>query len=131
MSDTPARSTPEIPVRARPRTSRQRYGHFVDDYKLGRVDEATESADKRPNAGAPQDDKKKKTKRRAYFREYLRWLWPYRFGVGFLFFLALIRAGMEMMEPLFMRRIIDGVLLNKTLDAAGRLSALNVTGGLF
>jgi ATP-binding cassette, subfamily B, bacterial len=131
MSDTPARSTPDVPVRARPRSSRQRYGHFVEDYKLGRVDEATEAQDKKSKPDAPKDDPKKKAKRRAYFREYLRWLWPYRFGVGFLFFLALIRAGMEMIEPLFMRRIIDGVLLNITLDGPARLSRLNVTGLLF
>src|SRR5689334_23642480 len=131
MSDTPARPTPDIPVRARPGSSRQRYGQFVDDYKLGRVDEATEAADKKPKPDAPKDDRKKKAKRRAYFREYLRWLWPYRFGVGFLFFLALMRAGMEMIEPLFMRRIIDGVLLNTTLDTPARFSRLNVTGLLF
>ena len=131
MSDTPARPTPDATVRARPRSSRQRYGQFVDDYKLGRVDEATEAQDKKLKPDAPKDDPKKKAKRRAYFREYLRWLWPYRVGVGFLFCLALIRAGMEMIEPLFMRRIIDGVLLNTTLDAAARMSRLNVIGLLF
>jgi ATP-binding cassette subfamily B protein/subfamily B ATP-binding cassette protein MsbA len=38
---------------------------------------------------------------------------------------------MEMIEPLFMRRIIDGVLLNRTLDAAGKLHLLHITGALF
>jgi ATP-binding cassette subfamily B protein/subfamily B ATP-binding cassette protein MsbA len=131
MSDTPSRPVTDVPVRARPRSSRQRYGHFVEDYKLGRVDEATEAVDKKPKVEPPKADPKQKAKRRQYFREYLRWLWPYRYGVGFLFFLALMRAGMEMIEPLFMRRIIDGVLLNTTLDGAAKLSKLNVTGLLF
>src|SRR5262245_6254270 len=101
------------PGDSRPRSSRQRYGRFVQDYKAGRIDEVLEAADNKPAAEAPKPDaakQERKGKRRAYFREYIRWLWPYRYGVAFLFFLALIRAGMEMIEPLFMRRIIDGVL---------------------
>jgi ATP-binding cassette subfamily B protein/subfamily B ATP-binding cassette protein MsbA len=112
-------------------SSRQRYGRFVDDYRAGRIDEVLESAEKKPATDAAVSGPEKKGKRRAYFREYIRWLWPYRFGVAFLFALALIRAGLEMIEPLFMRRIIDGVLLNQSLDAAGRLHRLHVTGGLF
>src|SRR5262245_30239150 len=123
MSDARVPPSPD----SRPRSSRQRYGRFVQDYRAGRIDEVLEAADKPPSAdgratpaATPTTKPERKTKRRAYFREYIRWLWPYRFGVGFLFFLALIRAGMEMIEPLFMRRIIDGVLLNRTLDAAGK-----------
>jgi ATP-binding cassette, subfamily B, bacterial len=131
MSDTGVPSSPD----SRPRSSRQRYGRFVQDYRAGRIDEVLEAADKTPpldSKAAPVAVKpERKSKRRAYFREYIRWLWPYRFGVAFLFFLALIRAGMEMIEPLFMRRIIDGVLLNRTLDAAGKLHRLHITGALF
>jgi ATP-binding cassette, subfamily B, bacterial len=36
-----------------------------------------------------------------------------------------------MIEPLFMRFIIDRVLLNQTLDTAARLSRLNAAGALF
>ena len=50
-------------------------------------------------------------------RDYLRWLWPHRYAVAVVFLLALVRAGLEMIEPLFMRFIIDRVLLNTALDA--------------
>ena len=132
MSDARVPPSPD----PHPRSSRQRYGRFVQDYRAGRIDEVLEAGDNKPSpdgtgaqAAAPKPDRK--TKRRAYFREYIRWLWPYRYGVSFLFFLALVRAGMEMIEPLFMRRIIDGVLLNRTLDALGKLHRLHITGGLF
>ena len=67
-------------------------------------------------------------KRREYLREYLRWLWPHRYGVAALFGLALIGTGLQMIEPLFMRFIIDRVLLNTTLDTAARLTRLNLAG---
>jgi ATP-binding cassette subfamily B protein/subfamily B ATP-binding cassette protein MsbA len=73
----------------------------------------------------------KRAKRREYAREYLRWLWPHRFAVGSLFVLALLAAGMEMIEPLFMRFIIDRVLLNSALDSAARLAHLHLAGGVF
>src|SRR5207302_165441 len=64
-------------------------------------------------------------------REYLRWLWPHRYGVAALFFLALLGAGLQMVEPLFMRYIVDKVLLVPGLDAATRLGRLNFAGVLF
>lgn len=70
-------------------------------------------------------------KRRRYFREYLSWLRPHRVAVGAVFGLALVGAGMQMVEPLFMRFIIDRVLLNSGLDAAGRLGQLHLAGGTF
>ncbi len=60
-------------------------------------------------------------KRREYLREYLRWLWPHRYGVATLFGLALVGTGLQMIEPLFMRYIIDRVLLNS--DARHRDTA--------
>jgi ATP-binding cassette subfamily B protein/subfamily B ATP-binding cassette protein MsbA len=51
--------------------------------------------------------------------------------VGALFVLALLAAGLEMIEPLFMRYIIDRVLLNTALDSASRLNRLHVAGVLF
>ena len=37
-------------------------------------------------------------------------------------FLALLTAGLQMVEPLFMRHIIDRVLLNTGLDKATRMN---------
>src|SRR5207247_4444976 len=45
--------------------------------------------------------------------------------------LALLAAGLEMIEPLFMRFIIDRVLLNAGLDSALRLARLHLAGALF
>jgi ATP-binding cassette subfamily B protein/subfamily B ATP-binding cassette protein MsbA len=137
-----------------PRSSRQRYARFRQDYKLRRLDEATE--DKAPGgeitaavkaeeppappstetptaspAGGADDKRRRRTKRRQYMREYLRWLWPHRYAVAVFAFLALVTAGLQMVEPLFMRSIVDRVLLNAALDTAARVTRLNMYGALF
>ena len=113
----------------RPRSSRQRYRGFVQDYRQRRLDEiadaqkhgtpapdpATPDGDAPP---APEQKSWRQGKRRQYLREYLRWLWPHRFAVALVFVLALTAAGLQMIEPLFMRFIIDRVLLNTALDTA-------------
>jgi ATP-binding cassette subfamily B protein len=48
-----------------------------------------------------------------------------------VFVLALLAAGLEMIEPLFMRFIIDQVLLNTLLDQASRLTHLHFAGAAF
>ena len=48
-----------------------------------------------------------------------------------MFLLALAVAGLQMIEPLFMRFIVDRVILNKTLDLSSRLTRLNFTGIVF
>ncbi|HTG50354.1 MAG TPA: ABC transporter ATP-binding protein, partial [Gemmatimonadales bacterium] len=70
-------------------------------------------------------------KRKAYLREYIRWLRPHRAAVGMVFLLAVAGAGFQMIEPLFMRFIVDRVLLNPALDTASRLSSLHVAGLTF
>ena len=81
---------------------------------------------------APADVRsKRRGKRREYLREYLRWLRPHRYAVGALLVIALIGAGLEMVEPLFMRFMVDGVLLNTKLDSASRLGRLHLTGVVF
>ena len=122
------------------RSSRQRYKHFVRDYRDQRLDDRTDEASgkKSIDDGAKKDSESKEAKptllggkRREYLREYLRWLWPHRYGVGTLFVLALIGTGLQMIEPLFMRYIIDRVLLNTALDTPARLTRLNVAGMTF
>src|SRR5262245_35737688 len=114
------------------RSSRHRYRKFVKDYKHGRLDSEDESA--KQNDGPTKANGEAASsglwrgKRREYARAYLRWLRPHRLAVGALFVLALIAAGLEMIEPLFMRHIIDRILLNTGLDTATRLSHLHVTG---
>src|SRR5947199_9939006 len=104
------------------RSSRQRYRGFVQDYKHRRLDDAAEPRDsRRPARG----------ERRAYAREYLRWLRPYRYAPLPLLGLALLATGLQMIEPLFMRFIIDRVLLNAGLDTASRLGRLQLAGAAF
>src|SRR2546421_38111 len=104
------------------RSSRQRYRGFVQDYKQRRLDDAAEPGDSpRPARG----------ERRAYVREYLRWLRPYRSAAVALLVLALLTTGLQMIEPLFMRFIIDRVLLNAGLDTASRLARLQLAGAAF
>ena len=124
-----------------PRSSRRRYRIFVQDYKQQRLDEATENRDNNNKAGAvpatvesessEEEPRPNRAQRREYLREYARWLWPHRYAVGTVFLLALSAAGLQMIEPLFMRYIIDRVLLDQRLDAAARLSRLNLAGAVF
>jgi ATP-binding cassette, subfamily B, bacterial len=121
------------------RSSRQRYRAFVHDYQQRRLDEPADGmkTKKQPaetvktDAPEMQPRGNRRDKRRAYLREYLRWLWPHRYAVAAVFALALVTAGLEMIEPLFMRFIVDRVLLNSALDTAARFSRLNLAGGTF
>src|SRR6266540_1171158 len=109
------------------RSSRQKYREFVQDYKQRRLD----SADAAEEAGAADAVRAPAGKRREYLRDYLRWLRPHRFRLGALLGLALLAAGVEMVEPLFMRFIIDRVLLNSALAPAIRLTHLHLAGAAF
>jgi len=125
----------------RPRSSHQRYRSFVEDYKRRRLDDAAEAGENRQpledpaNAAAgltaTQSRNPGRGKRRQYLREYLRWLRPHGYAIGGLLLLALIGAGLQMVEPLFMRFIVDRVLLNAGLDRLARFARLNLAGALF
>src|SRR3954464_354068 len=107
------------------RSSRRRYRAFVADYKQGRLDDTHDQA-----AGqSPVPDEKQR--RRGYVRDYLRWLRPHRYAISIVLVLAFIAAGLQMIEPLFMRFIVDRVLLNPALDKAGRLTRLHSAGIAF
>jgi ATP-binding cassette subfamily B protein/subfamily B ATP-binding cassette protein MsbA len=123
-----------------PRSSRQRYRAFVQDYRHHRLDDTTETSGAAPQAEAAPDTGPPtgrswwplgRGRQRAYVRDYLRWLAPHRAAVAVVFALALLGAGLQMIEPLFMRFIIDRVLLIEGLDTPARLSRLHVAGLLF
>jgi ATP-binding cassette subfamily B protein/subfamily B ATP-binding cassette protein MsbA len=132
MTDRPGRLD-------RPRSSHQRYRAFVQDYQQRRLDDPADADKTEPqldgqaiDAADAQDHRsQRRSKRRAYLRQYLRWLWPHRLGVGVVFFLASLVAGLEMIEPLFMRYIVDRVLLNTDPDSASRLFRLHLAGATF
>ncbi|HWC73777.1 MAG TPA: ABC transporter ATP-binding protein [Gemmatimonadales bacterium] len=110
------------------RSSRKRYQEFVQDYKHGRLDEVAE-ADGGPVQTKPRP--RAAGARRAFIRDYLRWLKPHRYELSVVMVLALAVAGLQMIEPLFMRFIVDHVILNKNLDLGSRLTRLNLTGIVF
>ena len=124
MSDRPESHTPA-------RSSRQRYHDFVRDYKHRRLDEAIEALE----AGkAPVPEKKAprpRGDRRRYLRQYLHRLRPHRPAVAAVFVYALVVAGLEMIEPLFLRFIVDRVLLDPVPDTETRLFRLQLAGAAF
>ena len=120
----------ELPPK-RPHTSRQRYRRFVDDYRSRRLDQLTDAARSGASPDSDGGAAARKGKRRQFIRDYLTWLRPHRYRVGVVFVLAVTAAGLQLVEPLFMRHIIDQVLLNPGLDASARLTRLNVIGVSF
>jgi len=111
----------------RPRSSRRRYFQFVEDYRERRLDDTGQVR----GGGEQKSEKPGFRKRPRYLREYLLWLKPHRYAVTALFVLSLLSAGLQMLEPLFMRFIIDRILLNTRLDAVTRHMRLNTAGLLF
>src|SRR5687767_6966123 len=106
--------------------SRRRYRTFVQAYKSRTLEDPADTEHK-PLAGTATEP----SRRKQYLRQYVAWLWPHRFTIAGFFALALLTAGLEMIEPLFMRFIIDRVLLNETLDRATRLSHLHFARSFF
>jgi ATP-binding cassette subfamily B protein len=128
MPELPPPSTPQD----RLRRSRQRYRRFVDDYRHRRLDDLTDEARGLKSPGDKDSDKKKRRqKRREMLREYIGWLRPHRNRVVLVFALAIAVAGIQLIEPLFMRHIIDRVLLNPALDTSARVTRLNLVGATF
>src|SRR5258706_8686955 len=112
---------------SRPRSSRHRYLAFVEDYRRRRLDDIVD-ADNGNRAAVATDSAppgERRLKRRQYLPEDLGWLRPHRKGVLWVVLLALAVAGLQMVEPLFMRVIVDPGLLKSGLAAAGRGKRLN------
>ena len=123
MRVAPARQL--IAAMSRLPASRSNYRAFVEKYKLRQLDDGTAATDAKEPGGLVAG------RRREYLRDYLRWLRPHRLELAGVFLLALLVAGLEMIEPLFMRFIIDRVLLNASMDTAARLSTLHLAGSIF
>src|SRR5438477_4470485 len=48
-----------------------------------------------------------KPQKRRYLRDYLNWLWPYRWALGMLFTLSFIAAMLDMVWPYAIKKIMD------------------------
>ncbi|HUF71529.1 MAG TPA: ABC transporter ATP-binding protein [Gammaproteobacteria bacterium] len=110
------------------RSSRQNYHAFRDRYRKRRLEETAEGEQTDAPAERPR---LVGGRRREYMRDYLGWLMPHCTAIAVLFALALVTAGLQMVEPLFMRYIIDNVLLDEALDAGARFRMLNLAGAAF
>jgi len=131
-------STPSPSDRAR--SSKQRYRRFVDDYHHGRLQAGellapgevspTEQATVRGILTVLRGVFFPEGRRRQFIATYAAWLRPHTAHVVSVFALALVTAGLEMVEPLFMRFIVDNVLLT-SLSLQERLTRLHVAGALF
>jgi ATP-binding cassette subfamily B protein len=107
------------------RTSRQRYAAFRRAYQEGRTDElaVSQSRNKLPPPS--------KEHRREHLFQYLGWLRPHLPAVAIVLVLAAMNAGLETLPPLFMRYVVDHVLLAQDLAAEARLNSLHMVGLLF
>jgi ATP-binding cassette subfamily B protein/subfamily B ATP-binding cassette protein MsbA len=112
------------PPKKLPRSSRLRYREFVDEYRRQRLD--VEEAGAKPAA-----EPSAKPSRRTYLGQYIRRVRPHRFALASVMLFALFVAAFEMIEPLFLRFIVDRVLMNAGLDTESRLVRLHLAGATF
>jgi len=118
-----------------PNTSRQRYEAFREKHRrgesyrehlLGVEDDAALDSDHRDD----RDPAARKARRRAYVRQYLAWLRPYRLGLFVVFALATFAALVNMTKPIFIQQIIDNAVLAEGMTMSEKLWRLNVLGGV-
>jgi len=100
-------------------SSRQRYQSFRSSFRSRR------------SQGSGEQDVKPGGPRRNSLRKYREFFWPYRYGLGLLLVLALTRASLQMLEPLFMRHIVDGILSNHNLSREVLFDRLTATAALY
>src|SRR5829696_4731890 len=103
-----------------PTSSKQREQEF--HRTKGDPNAAPHRSDGTPNRDAkPKADK---ATRRKYLREYRKWLWPYRWGLFTVLGLALITTTLDMVWPLAIKRIMDGVLVDSSAPREARINEL-------
>jgi len=121
-----------------PRTgsSKARYREFVKQYAARTLGEDVSKDVAKHGAKDSQPATKRWRERLLggrrgdYLRDYLRWLAPHKKRLAAVCVLALLSAGAQSVEPLFMRYIVDRVLLSDT-PVAERVWRLNAAGAAF
>ncbi len=99
-------------------SSRQRFQDYVRAYSAPAKDGAPPAADERAS-------------RRTHLRAYLRYLRPHGRAVRAILLFALVAAVLDMAEPLFLRFIVDRVLLDTGLELSARVVTLHLAGSAF
>ena len=110
----------------RARTSRKRYESFLQAYRDRRTDDLSAGAD-----GKDKPQPAARAERRRYLANYVSWLRPHVKAIVLLLLLAALGAGLDMLPPLFLRYVVDHVLLVRDVPDARRLSLLHLVGTLF
>ncbi len=65
---------------------------------------------------------------RRYFRDYMAWLRPHRWGLCAVFLLALMASSLGLVPPYATLFITDNILLNDDMSWSDRLSLLHLVG---
>ena len=110
-----------------PTSSRTRYQRFRRAFREGRAKELSdyprEKLDERVGGAS---------ERREYLRQYIAWIMRHWWPVLTLTLLSLVGAGLEMVQPLFLRYIMDRVLLAEgTITTSQKLRMLHGAGAAF
>jgi ATP-binding cassette subfamily B protein/subfamily B ATP-binding cassette protein MsbA len=109
-----------------PISSRRRYEIFRTLFKKGDLDALSHS-----DSEADKKKRPDKPARRRYLRDYVNWLRPHLRPLILLLSTAVIVAGLDMAHPLFMRYIIDNVLVPDASSLESRLTHLHLAGLFF
>jgi ATP-binding cassette subfamily B protein/subfamily B ATP-binding cassette protein MsbA len=107
-------------------SSRRRYETFRTLFRTRRLDSPALTETEKEKQKRPE-----KEARQRYLRDYVRWLRPYLRPLVILFATAVFVAALDMLHPLFMRYIIDRILLVDSAPAAERLVHLHLAGAAF
>ncbi|HEY7119651.1 MAG TPA: ABC transporter ATP-binding protein [Tepidisphaeraceae bacterium] len=110
-------------------SSKQREREFLASRRSGKSAEAAAgkpepSGNDKYQPGRDDKPKADKATRRRYLREYRKWLWPYRWQLFLIFALALVTTALDMVWPLGIKRIMDGVLVNASATHSARIHEL-------
>ncbi|MGI9517994.1 MAG: ABC transporter ATP-binding protein [Pirellulaceae bacterium] len=113
-------------------TSKERFAEFLERFHDGYYSRERMTEDSPDGDGKPeqeQDKGAKKQRRRSYLKLYTRELWPHWRMVALLVTLALVIAALQLIQPLFLRYIIDSVLLTEG-SSDWKLSTLHLVAGI-
>src|SRR5215208_4072955 len=102
-------------------SSKQREREFLAKRKSDPEGKLSETGSDTDRPAKPQADK---ATRRRYLREYRKWLWPYRWSLLTILLIALATTALDMVWPLAIKRIMDGVLVDATASRGGRIHEL-------
>ena len=110
--------------------SRHHYEKFRDAFRKGKLKELDKKLDGELDIEQEEEDKPS-GKRKEYLRDYVTWLWRYWPTAILLMVLSLVIAALEMTHPLFLRYVLDDVLLKESFSPEKKLRLLQLAGCFF